>query len=450
MHDPIVDKSGLGVRRGNLALGPATLERPSADRAKGLCRRDMPSSTREQDRPSDVSARFPHSAARSSVLACWLRRPGMKRLAFVLAASGAAYACSVAPKLCPTLMPEPAYSADTVQISFLGVGGLIIRWQGEAIMTTPLYSNPTIGEMALSEIHVDRQRIDELMRGGLHDVTNVRAILAGHSHYDHLMEAPYIALHRAQTAEILGNDAMVKLLDPIARDLSPRSLVSLERLGPNAYHDVPGTRFRIYSIISQHSPQLGTNLFHGMITIPSVTLWRGEDEQVSRELPVRVGRWMGGTTLAFVIELREPGSDKVAFRIYYQDSSTLQPYGYPAQDGATLKYDLAILCMGGATEYPAFPGDIVKYLKPQYVMGIHWEDFFTPRPLPTPNAINATEKIHYAPGVSERGFLKAVKAAQESGGRAIVPCPDKTTIFSRTTGAWLLPPGDGDWGKPRP
>ena len=107
--------------------------------------------------------------------------------------------CGLAPKLCTTLVPEPRPDKDAVQVTFLGVGGLIIRWQGSAVMAAPLYSNPTIGEIALSEIHTDRQRIDALMR---EDVSDVRAIFSGHAHYDHLMDVPYVALHKAKDAEI--------------------------------------------------------------------------------------------------------------------------------------------------------------------------------------------------------------------------------------------------------
>ena len=352
------------------------------------------------------------------------------------------------PKTCLTLVPEPPADKDTVQVTFLGVGGLIVRWQGAAVMAAPLYSNPTIGEIALSEIHSDRQRIDALMR---QDVSDVRAIVSGHAHYDHLMDVPYLALHKTTGADLVGNNAMVKLLDPIkGRLVPPQKLVSLENPWPPTY-PVPNTRFRIRSVVSQHSPQMGPRLggwlarflFH----FPRVTLWRGEDEGPATELPVRAGNWMAGTTQAFVIELLDPG-DAVAFRIYYQDSPTVPPYGYPDWPTSPNKYDLAILCMGGATEYRAFPRDIVRYLAPTYVMGIHWENFFDPRPMAAPGVTNVREKIQYAPGVDEGKFLGKVREAQPAGGRAIVPCPDQVATFRKDASGWRLADGTG-WSKPR-
>jgi hypothetical protein len=374
-------------------------------------------------------------------------RLAARLLAAVFAVSAGA-SCAGAPKMCTTLVPEPPADKDTVQVTFLGVGGLIIRWQGAAVMAAPLYSNPTLGEIALSEIHPDRQRIDALLR---EDLTDVRAIFSGHAHYDHLMDVPYVALHKATGADLVGNEAMVKLLDPIKGKLvPPHKLVSLERPRTPTYR-VPGTRFRIRSVASQHSPQMGPHLagwlprflFH----FPRVTLWRGEDEEPAKDLPVRAGNWMAGTTQAFVIELLD-ADDTVAFRIYYQDSPTVEPYGYPEKSTPPDEYQLAILCMGGATEYKAFPGHIVRYLAPRYVMGIHWEDFFNPRPIPAPGLTNVSEKIHYAPGVDEGRFLKAVRSVLTGDGGVIVPCPDQVATFRKGPQGWGLV-SDAGWSKPR-
>jgi L-ascorbate metabolism protein UlaG (beta-lactamase superfamily) len=369
-----------------------------------------------------------------------------------------AAACGAPPrKICFTLPSPPpaldrALDRDRVQVTFLGVGGAIVRWQGAAILTAPLFSNPTVGEMALSEIHADRQLIDALLR---EDVSGVSAILVGHSHYDHLMDVPYVALHRAMRADVLGNDAMVKLLHPIGAALAtePRRnrLVSMQR---EAVYQPEGVPIRVKAIPSEHSPQMGprlisrtARLLSWLIPLPEVTLWRGEDESERDVLPTRVGEWPAGTPLAFVIELLDPSSGAVAFRLYYQDSPTRDPYGYPerAPDG----YDLALLTMGGATEFRSFPRDIVRHLDPKYVMGIHWEDFFDPRQLPLPREVNRRERILYAPGVDEKGFLRAVRETQRAGGRAIVPCPDMTATFVRAASGWEIAGDASAWTAPK-
>ena len=360
-------------------------------------------------------------------------------------------ACAPKRVACPVPSPAATPGADTVQVTFLGVGGFVVRWSGAAIMTAPLYSNPSVGEIALSEIHADRARIDAL----LPDVGDVRAILSGHAHYDHLMDVPYVARHKATRADLIGNDAMRKLLAPIAGELAsrtpPNRLVSLQGSDPcaPAGHEVSGTRFRIRAIASEHSPQIGPGLLKGLLDIPPVSLWRGEPEDALEVLPNRVGEWPSGSVLAFVIDLLERDSDKVAFRIYYQDSPTRRPLGYPPDCLGTRPIDLAILCLGGATEFEAFPADIVEYLQPRYVLGSHWEDFFSPRDPPLPDARRTAEELRLIPGVKPGRFLRAVSRAQPVGGQASVPCPDTVTTFVKSTSGWALAPGSGAWTMPK-
>jgi hypothetical protein len=369
--------------------------------------------------------------------------------------SGVFLLSCVRPKVCTTLVPEPAADKDTVQVTSLGVAGIIIRWQGAAIMTAPLYSNPTMVEIALSEVHTDRQRIDSLLR---QEVSSVRAILSGHTHYDHLMDVPYVALNLAKKADIIGNDEMLKLLHPIRKELQgrtpPNDLVSLEHA--TAPYPVPGTPIRIRAVLSEHAPQLGPRLLAKqlgllgrLIDLPSVTLWRGEHETDLDRTPVRAGEWPLGTPLAYVIELLDPATQAVAFRIYYQDTSTRKPYGYPERPGGDT-YQLAMLTMGGATEVKDFPREIVQHLDAQFVVGIHWEDFFSPRALALKQEINRTEKIRYAPGVRENEFLKIARAAQTSGGRALVACPDQVMTFRRVSGRWQVMGDETGWSRPKP
>jgi L-ascorbate metabolism protein UlaG (beta-lactamase superfamily) len=385
-------------------------------------------------------------------------RGGGCPVAIAAAAALFAASCSPATKTCVTL-PSPPPSADPaggdeVRVSFLGVGGVVVRWQGAAVMTAPLYSNPTVAEIALSEAHTDRQRMDALMR---HDVSEVRAILSGHSHYDHLMDVPYLVREKARKADVVGNDEMRKLLHPIEGELGartpPNRLVSLER---EHRYDVPGAPIRVEAVPSEHSPQIGPRLVNKtaqllawFVPFPEVTLWRGEHEHPLGRIPGRVGEWPAGTPLAFVIELLEPGTGNVAFRIYYQDSPTRRPYGYPAPATDAHRYDLAILCMGGATEFPGFPRDIVTHLDPRFVMGIHWEDFFNPRALPLPGEVDRREDLLYAPGVDEGRFVEAVQSAQKAGGRVIVPCPDEVTAFRRGGRGWEIAGHDRGWTKER-
>jgi hypothetical protein len=343
--------------------------------------------------------------------------------------------------------PVPAPRQESVQVTFLGVGGVNVRWRGSSVMTAPLYSNPTLAELVYSEIHSDRLRVQALLH---QDVSDARAILVGHAHYDHALDVAFVVQEKALQAAVIGNDALVKLLAPVAKQL-PAGVVSLE--GTDACAAAPDAtadgRFRIRAIRSEHSPQLGKHLFGGLLKVPSVTLWRGEPWQPLSEMPRRVGEWPAGTTQAFVIDLLEPGTNAVAFRVYYQDSPTRGPIGHLPACLSDKPVDLAIVCAGGATELPRFPEDLLANLRPRYVMGAHWEDFFNPRKLPLPGAHDVKEKIRIVPGLRRGSFLRRVRKALPPGGQATIPCPEAVTYFARQDGRWSIAASDAGWSKPK-
>jgi hypothetical protein len=121
--------------------------------------------------------------------------------------------------------------------------------------------------------------------------------------------------------------------------------------------------------------------------------------------------------------------------------------------------DLALLCVGGASEEPIrnkFPRDIVTALTPLYVMGGHWEDLFHPRVLPLPGPPPVTEKIKRAPGARLNEFISEAYDALPHGGRVTVPCWEDVAYFKKDShGTWILDtdigsPTIGSWSNPKP
>ena len=301
----------------------------------------------------------------------------------------------------------------------------------------------------------------------------MRAIVVGHAHYDHAMDIPYIAVKKAPQASIYGSHTLVRVLAPLADQMGTSNpLISLEDQAlcrienpsddPCAREKDPcaqtgpvplagSRRFRLWPITSEHSPQLGPGLvlgpFRRLAPFAPVTLWRGQLLVPARTLPSRAGGWPTGTVLAYVIELlNESGKDAV-FRIYYQDSPTRRPIGYPPR--CVGRIDLALLCVGGATELQEFPQDIVAEIKPKFVMGAHWEDFFNPRPLPLPGQRDVKESIRPVAGVKVEAFLKAVGRVLPAGGQATVPCPEAVTYFQRDGEGWKIVKTTASWESRR-
>src|SRR5262249_50541930 len=96
-----------------------------------------------------------------------------------------------------------------LELTYLGAGGFLMRWNGHAIMTAPFYSNPGLLQVGLGlPIAPNTKRID----AHLPPLDDVEAILVGHAHYDHLMDAVYVAETHAPRAVFYGNETMAHIL----------------------------------------------------------------------------------------------------------------------------------------------------------------------------------------------------------------------------------------------
>ena len=267
----------------------------------------------------------------------------------------------------------------------MGAEGFLIKRGAHAILTGPLLSNPGLFSIAINgRIGPDTQWIDrklgtDQMR---RDLLSVDAILIGHSHYDHLLDVPYIAEHYATNATIWGSPSTGHILHgdsalrPIGRlgesdghahrvmVIDSASVGSINRPGRWIY--VANNSIRLMALISEHVPNVGHHLLAaGLVT---------RDEN---ELPRLVDGWKVGESYAYLIDFLRPDST-VVFRLYYMDAVARPPLGFPPEltgaDAAPIT--VAILCAGNFEQVADYPGRLIGALHPAQVLLGHWENFF--------------------------------------------------------------------------
>ena len=107
-------------------------------------------------------------------------------------------------------VPGRPNATEPLSMTYLGTGGWILEHAGVQILTAPLFSNPSFVSTGLAEISSDTAAVDRFM--GRYDVSDARAILIGHAHYDHLMDVPRVALAHAPSARILGSRTVANTL----------------------------------------------------------------------------------------------------------------------------------------------------------------------------------------------------------------------------------------------
>ena len=279
-----------------------------------------------------------------------------------------------------------------VEMHYLGNGGWVFRRGADVVATAPFVTNPSglgVYFFGTSDVERVRQRVPEM--------SDVRIMLIGHSHYDHAMDLPAVLRERAPNARLYGSTTVGHLF---AKALDPPRLEVVDEPGEAAVGDVPGRWFpdenapvRFMPLTSNHAPHLcGAKLV--------------SSEKLTEDLPAPPSIpacWPEGETLAYLIDFLRPDGS-VEFRIYYQDAAASPGMGgipeLPKSNQAPV--DVAILCVAGFAEVDDSPGWIVRNLQPRTILGGHWEDFFL---FPSDDAPRV------APGTSLDGFITGAQAA---------------------------------------
>ena len=281
--------------------------------------------------------------------------------------------------------------SDQVEITYLGVSGFLIAYRGHVLLTAPLFSNPSIGDVGPARsypfwraptIRPDTQLIERLLPPAANGAS---MILVGHSHYDHLLDVPYIATHRATSAVIYGTPTMRHILqgdprlraagDERVRQISPEHLGSATRAG-TWYYD-RDSAFRIMALVADHAPT-----FRAVGV--TVTFAKGSLDHDLDTLPRTAEAWRLGETYTYLIDVLKRGSEEPLFRIYYQDAPNTAPKGFPPPRGMIGRpVDLALLCLPTSRNVrPAAPDSLLSVLRPRDVVASHWESFFRPQIFP--------------------------------------------------------------------
>jgi L-ascorbate metabolism protein UlaG (beta-lactamase superfamily) len=307
---------------------------------------------------------------------------------------------------------DPGYPT-TVQVRYLGAGGVVIRRGDDVILTAPFFSNPSIPRVAFGEIRALPDEIDRFFKPG-DSYLSAPAILVGHSHYDHLMDVPYIKVKYMPGVKVYGNNTMQNILagDPA---IKPADVFTVQPTMGSATKVgqwwPAGSRIRFMALISEHAPIIaGISFFEGDVDAPLKTI------------PTRASGWLEGQTLAYLIDFL--GADgKVEYRIHYQDAASNQPLGFPPPLAALddpRPVDLALVCMPGSNEVKGYPDDLLARLTPRHIVLIHWENFFERLP-------DDSHDLHTVPHEAADKFMAHLATIVPAGGDYTLPAP----------GAWM-------------
>ena len=269
----------------------------------------------------------------------------------------------------PVIPCDRGAGSSKIEIQYLGSGGFLLRRGEHSILTAPFYSNPGLIPVALGFSVTNergRRAVTEL------PVSDVRAVLVGQAHYDHLADVPFLVPNLPEETKIYGSRTAAYLLH--AAGVSKKRTEELNTIAgnwrrPGTWTYVADDGIRFMALHSEHAPHfLGIKMFTGKLS-----------EQPECR-PRSAYDWVEGQTFAFVIDfLAADGS--IEFRVHYQDSASNPPYGFhpPFPPDDQRRVDAAILCVASFAQVKEYPEGIVRDLAPRHVVLAHWESFFRPQ-----------------------------------------------------------------------
>ena len=269
---------------------------------------------------------------------------------------------------------------DNMHLKYLGTGGYFIASEKDGLLIDPFFSPHQIVPMAFGKIGT----IPENVEKGLDDLrevlySRVSSVFVTHSHYDHLMDVPYVFHHFMDTALdnriIYGSESTRTTLKYVV-DSTHLSDISANVSSPTKVGEwvyLPNRTIRVMPVETKHAPHLKKGI--------TIRLYKGEarpNPRYNHELKrMRPKRWRKGEVYGYLIDFLS-GNDITA-RLYLLSSSSSPPNGsLPAEVLEEAPVDIAIVGSASFNNVENFPEGIVEHLNPDRILVTHWEDLFKP------------------------------------------------------------------------
>jgi L-ascorbate metabolism protein UlaG (beta-lactamase superfamily) len=249
-------------------------------------------------------------------------------------------------------------------------GAHTLRWHGTAAFTLEHQQR-----VLAFDPYVTRHSLWQLLSGPLEinepllqrEFPRADAVLVGHAHYDHALEAPSVCARTGAT--LYGSPSTANLAR--AAGLPESQIVTV----------TPGEPVELV-----HGRAVGLPSRHGKVYFGRVTL-PGNIESPP-PWPPRMRDMRHGQVLTWWAEWG-------GLKIVHVDSADYETAALAPYDA-----DVLCLCAIGRKYRPGYTSEIIRALKPKLVVPCHWDHFFLPLDHPT----------RQLPACDVEGFIEEIRA----------------------------------------
>lgn len=238
---------------------------------------------------------------------------------------------------------EDSLGSGPVRVRWLGTAGFAIEHEGAVLLIDPYVTRASLGACVTAPLQSDPIAVAR-------HAPRADAIVVGHTHFDHALDVPSIALRTG--AMVFGSRSAAALCRasgvPEARvrdvERAPGGEPIVAEVGP----------FRLRFVPSAHS-----RFLFGRIPFP------GEIDDCD-QVPLRTERYRCGAV--FAVEIRVAGRT-----IVHLGSAELASTPFEVREP-----ELVLLCTAGWQSSRDLPERVVRALSPRAILLSHWDDFFRP------------------------------------------------------------------------
>ncbi len=232
--------------------------------------------------------------------------------------------------------PAPTPARDPIALTYLGVAGWQIEGADRVLLADPYFSRPADDDGPIAP------DLDAIAR---HAPARADLIVIGHSHFDHLLDAPEVA--RRTGATLLGS--VTTAMIGRASGLPEEQIITVK-----GGEDFAFDGYSVRAIPSLHSALGDKHVFGGALTAPPT-------------LPMPSAAWQEGGTLAYLV------------RVAGHDLVVLSTANFIERELEGLRPDVAILAVGLRDEIHDYTCRLLHALgDPPRVYANHFDDWRGP------------------------------------------------------------------------
>jgi L-ascorbate metabolism protein UlaG (beta-lactamase superfamily) len=248
---------------------------------------------------------------------------------------------------------QPAVPArEPIALTYLGVAGWTIEAGGKVILADPF----------LSRVAWDAVAVSDPAAIAAHTPARADLIVIGHSHVDHLLDAPAVALRTG--AQLMGSMTTAY----VAR----ASGVPAEQIIPvKGGEDYELGGFSVRVIPSLHSAIEDKHAMHGVFTAPPT-------------MPLKAVDYAEGGTLAYLVRA---GGHEILI---------LSTANFIERELEGLRPDIAIVAVGLREAIHDYTCRLMTALgRPRIVYANHFDDWLAPpKPVPAEELADFVDEVH--------------------------------------------------------